>query len=140
MADLNPVRNPRQMLASGLAGLFGLFAGLCAVFAAFATLYDWHQETAQARWPVVSAIVERVDLVASSRSQSDGSPTMWNLRIRVHYQQSGQTTSATLGSRSVRSDDDYLRLQAWAAQHRPGSRVEVSSRNRISCINRWLLA
>jgi hypothetical protein len=125
MADLNPVRNPRQMLASGLAGLFGLFAGLCAIFAACATLYDWHQETAQARWPVVSAIVDRADVVASRHSRSDGSATMRNLRIRIHYEQNGQTTTATLGSRTVMSDDDYRLLQAWTAQHRRGSQVEV---------------
>ena len=125
MADLNPARNPRQMLASGFAGLFGLFAGLCTIFAACATLFDWHQATVQARWPVVSAIVDRVDVVGSGRSQQDGSATMWNLRARVHYEQNGQTRTATLGSRKVRSDDDYLQLQAWAAQHQRGSQVEV---------------
>ena len=54
MADLTNPRTTHQMPASGVAGLFGLFAGLCAIFAACATLSDWH-----------SAIVSRIhsDLV-----------------------------------------------------------------------------
>ena len=61
MADWTLKRTTQQMNASTFAGLFGLFAGLCAIFAGCVTLSDWHYETAQARWPVVSALVERAD-------------------------------------------------------------------------------
>jgi hypothetical protein len=41
MADLTTPQS-KQMPASGLAGVFGLFAGLCAIFVACATFSDWH--------------------------------------------------------------------------------------------------
>ena len=65
MADLIFSRSRQQMMGSGFAGLLGLFAGLCAIFAVFITLSDWHQETTQARWPVVSAVVDRADRLSA---------------------------------------------------------------------------
>jgi hypothetical protein len=67
MADLIHSRTTQQITASGLAGLLGLFALLCAVFAGCVTISDWHSETTQARWPVVSALVER-----AKRRSADG--------------------------------------------------------------------
>jgi hypothetical protein len=63
------------MRPSAFATLLGLFAGLCAIFAACVTLSDWYGEAAQARWPVVSAVVERADVVASARAPKDGGGT-----------------------------------------------------------------
>jgi hypothetical protein len=125
MADLTLARTTRQMTASGLAGLFGLFAGLCAMFAVCATLMDWHDETAQARWPVVSAAVERADVVASVRAPKDGGGTEWKLRYRVRYEQNGEALTATLTSRSVFSEAEATKLRSWAAQHRKGSRIDI---------------
>jgi hypothetical protein len=125
MADLTLSRTRRQMTGSGFAGLFGLFAGLCAVFAACATLSDWHDERAQARWPVVSAVVDRADIVASSRAPKDGGGTVWKLRCRVRYELSGEQQAVTLTSHSVFTEAEALRLQAWAAQHRNGSHIDV---------------
>jgi hypothetical protein len=53
------------MRASAFAGFFGLFAGLCAIFAGCVTLADWYSEIAQARKPVVSALPDHLhnDLV-----------------------------------------------------------------------------
>ena len=68
MADVMLKQTTRQMPAAGLAGLFGLFAGLCAVFAGCVTLGDWYSETRQARWPVVSAVVDRADIEVSRRA------------------------------------------------------------------------
>jgi hypothetical protein len=67
MADLI-LKSTRQMKASALAGLLSLFAGICAVFAAFVTLSDWRDEIAQARWPVAAAAVERADITISMRA------------------------------------------------------------------------
>jgi hypothetical protein len=125
MADLTYSRTTQQMRASGFAALLGLFAGLCAVFAGCVTLSDWHSETTQARWPVVSALVERADVVASARTPKDGGGTVWKLRYRVHYEQNGEALMAALTSRTAFSETDAAKLQAWAAQHRKGSHIDV---------------
>jgi Protein of unknown function (DUF3592) len=125
MADLIHSRTTQQMRASGFAALLGLFAGLCAIFAACVTLSDWYDETAQARWPVVSALVERADVVASARTPKDGGGTVWKLRYRVRYEQNGEAVMATLTSRTAVSETDAAKLHAWAAQHRKGSHIDV---------------
>lgn len=125
MTYLTPAGAPRQLKASGFAGLLGLFAGLCTVFAACATLSDWHDEASQARWPVVAAVVERTDLVASTRAPKDGGGTIWKLRCHVRYELNGEAMTATLASRVVYSEAEVAVLQSWAAQHRKGSYVDV---------------
>ena len=138
MADLT-LRTTRQMPAFGLAGLFGLFAGLCTIFAVFATVVDWRDETAQARWPVVSAAVERADVIASVRAPKDGGGKQWKLRSRVHYELNGEALTATLTSRSVSSDAEAAKLRSWAAQHRGGGpvdiRVDPSQPNRAAFVS-----
>jgi hypothetical protein len=125
MADLTYSRSTRQMTASGFTGLFGLFAGLCAIFAGCVTLSDWYSRITQARWPVVSAVVERGDVVASSRAPKDGGGTVWNLRYRVRYELNGKQLIATPTSNSVFSEAEAARLRVWAAQHRKGSHIDV---------------
>jgi Protein of unknown function (DUF3592) len=125
MADLTISRTRQQMKGSGFAGLLGLFAGLCAIFAALATLSDWRSETAQARWPVVSAVVERIDVVTSARAPKDGGGKVWKLRARVHYDLSGEALTTTLTSRTVFSEAEAARLQSWAAAYRKGSQIDI---------------
>jgi hypothetical protein len=122
---LTPAGAPRQLKASGFAELLGLFAGLCAVFAACATLSDWHDEASQARWPVVAAVVDRIDVVASTRAPKDGGGTIWKLRSQVHYELNGEALTATPASRVVSSEAEAAGLKSWAAQHRKGSHVDV---------------
>jgi hypothetical protein len=127
MADLTLSRSPsaQQMTASGFAALFGLFAGLCAIFAACVTLVDWHDEARQARWPVVSAVVDRGDIVAAPSAAKDGGGTTWKLRYRVQYELAGEAVMATLTSRTVFSETEAAALQSWAAQHRKGSHIDI---------------
>jgi hypothetical protein len=125
MADLTISRTRQQMTGSGVAGLFGLFAGLCAILAGCVTVSDWYSETAQARWPVVSAVVERADIVATARAPKDGGGTVWKLSYRVRYEVNGKQLIATPTSNSVFSEADAARLQAWAAHHRKGSHIDV---------------
>jgi hypothetical protein len=124
VADLTFSRTPQQMTASGFAGLFGLFAGLCAIFAGCVTLSDWYSQTKQARWPLVSAVVERGDVIATARPPKDGG-TVWNLRYRVRYELNGKQLIATPTSTSVFSEAEAARLRDWAAQHRKGSHIDV---------------
>jgi hypothetical protein len=71
MADLTFSRTTQQMTASSFSGLFGLFAGLCAIFAGCVTVSDWYSETTKARWPVVSAVIDgrRRCYVASAKGR-----------------------------------------------------------------------
>ena len=124
MTDLTVSRST-QMTASGFAGLFGLFAGLCTIFAACATLNDWYSEAMQARWPVVSAVVDRTDVVESARAPRDGGGSVWNLRSRVHFDVNGETRTATLTSRTGFSEEDKACLESWAAELRKGRQVDV---------------
>ena len=125
MTSSPPAGAQRQLKASSFAALLGLFAGLCAVFAACATVSDWYEQTSQARWPVVAAVIERTDLVSSTRAKRDGGGTIWKLRSRVHYELNGEALSATLASRVVYSEAEAAELQSWSAQHRSGSFVDV---------------
>jgi hypothetical protein len=125
MADLIFSRSRQQVRGSGFAGLLGLFAGLCAIFAVFITLSDWHQETTQARWPVLSAVVDRADVVASVRAPKHGGGTEWKLRYRLRYELNGEARMATLTSRAVFSETEAAKLQSWAAQHRKGSQIDI---------------
>ena len=125
MADLIPLRTTQQMPASTFAGLFGLFAGLCALFAACVTISDWFDEATQARWPLVSAVVDRADVVVLSRSPKDGGGTVTSLRYRARYQVNGIERTAILTSRNAFSDTDAATLQSWAAQHRKGATIDV---------------
>jgi hypothetical protein len=104
--------------------LLGWVAGLCAIFALFFAVSDWRDEAAQARWPVVSALIERGAVDSHRAFQSSGGGTYWQLRYRVRYEADGERV-ATLTSRTTRSDEDVARLHAWAAQHRRGGRIDI---------------
>jgi hypothetical protein len=125
MASLATSRTTAQIRPSGLAGLFGLFAGLCAVFAACGTLVDWHDEFTQRRWPVVPAIVEGADVQLSRRAAGEAGGTSWKLRARLRYEAGGKSRIAVLTSRTVYSEREAAQLHAWAEQHRPHSQIEI---------------
>jgi len=123
MAGSTIARTTQQMTAAGFVGLFGLFAGLCAIFAVGATLIDWHEEASLARWPLVSAVVERADVIASERDDRSG--PLWNLRAHVRYAVNGVPRTATLTSRSAYAEINAEQLQAWMEQYRAGRHVDI---------------
>ncbi len=124
MTDVILKRATRPSMAAGLAGLLGLFAGLCAIFAGCVTLGDWYGAARQARWPVVSAVVDRAEVVATARAPNDGG-TVWHLRARVRYEAGGEMRNSTVTSRTAFSEQDAEQLESWAAAHRKGSQIEV---------------
>jgi hypothetical protein len=121
MAGSTLAGTTRPITAAGFVGLFGLFAGLCAIFAACASLIDRHSEATEARWPLVAAVVERADVIASER----GDGTLWNLRVHVRYGVNGVVRAATLTSRTAFSDINAEQLQAWTEQYRAGRRIDI---------------
>ena len=113
---------PRHTTLAGAAGLFGLFAGLCAIFALVVTLFVWRAERAQAQWPLVSARIERAELV--EHVESNGG-TSWALRYRVRYDADWQEHAASLSSRSTSNASELAAMRAWLEQHRRGGRIDV---------------
>ena len=117
---------PRQQITpAGFVGLFGLFAGLCAIFAGCVALIDGYAEATQARWPRVSAVVERSEVAAVERDPNDGGRASWYLRVRVRYDVNGSARATTVTSRSAFSGTEAEKLQAWADQHGNGSEVDI---------------
>lgn len=123
MADSLPARTTRQNTASGITLLLGLFAGLCAIFVAGATLIDWYEENTQARWPMVPAQVERAEVVASR--SAPGEVTRWSLSTSLRFDVEGETRVMTLTSNKVSSQALAESLEDWAERHGKGSHVEV---------------
>ncbi len=124
MADFTS-QTTQRMAPSGFAGLFGLFAGLCAIFAGCVALFDWHAEVIEARWPRVSAVIERAEVIVAERGPKDGGRTSWYLSARVHYEVNGSARATTVTSRSAFSEPEADKLQAWAEQHGNGSEVDI---------------
>lgn len=112
----------RHTTLAGAVGLFGLFAGLCAIFAFVVTVFEWRAERAQAQWPVVSARIEHAELAEHARSKGS---TTWSLRYRVRYDADWQERAASLSSGSTSSAADVAAMRAWLEQHRRGGRIDV---------------
>jgi hypothetical protein len=113
------------MTASGFAGVLGLFAGLCVILAGCVTLVDWHDEITQARWPVVSATVDRADVVAATRAPKGDAATRMEASHPRALSRTARRWIAALTSRAAFSEADAAKLQAWAARHRKGSHVDI---------------
>ena len=115
---------PQRTTAAGALGLLGWVAGLCAILALFFAVADWRDERAQARWPVVLALIERGGVVSDRAFQNSGGRLFWQLRYRVRYEADGERV-ATLTSRTTESDEEVAKLHAWAAQHRRGGHIDI---------------
>jgi hypothetical protein len=125
MADLALAPPRQQMKGSGFAAVLGLFAGLCAIFAGCVALGDWYSEATHARWPLVSAVVERAEVVAFERNPKNGAGTSWHIESRVRFEVDGKLRTATPTSRGVFSETEAAWLQSWAEQHGNGSEIDV---------------
>jgi hypothetical protein len=62
---------PKGQLWRGIAGLLGVFAGLCAIFALVVTVIEAWQEYVQARWPETAARIENCTMHQSSTGRRD---------------------------------------------------------------------
>ena len=124
-ADLISPRAARQISGSAFAGLLGLLAACCAIFAGIVTISDWSYKAPETRWPQLAAVVDRAEVIVSASGGKDGDKTGTALRYRVHYQAGGNERSATLISRSAFSDTEAARLQSWAIQHQKGATIDI---------------
>src|SRR5258706_3263521 len=115
-----PVSKPaaKGTSPSGVVGLFGLFAGLCAIFGLLVTLYEWRDDTARAAWPEASALIEQ-GYVDAVRPRNGGFQT-WQLRYRVRYEAPGEERHPTLTSHTTTSHDDAAGMHGSAPPGRSG--------------------
>jgi hypothetical protein len=121
-ASLPPPSTTRRTTVSGVAGLIGLVAGLCTVFALVVTIMEWREEQARARWPIVHASIQNV-AVDASRTSKRG--TVWRLRCAIRYTVDGIEYSTTLHSRSASGDAEAQRMRDWAARHRRHDAIDA---------------
>jgi hypothetical protein len=101
----------------GIAGLLGVFAALCTIFALVVTVAEGWQDHAQAHWPVTTARVEKCSL----------HPTSTGLRNRYYI--------ICQLSYVVGTDEIVTKLYSRTA---PGPEVWQYPPNQIGPLQEWL--
>jgi hypothetical protein len=112
-----------------LAGFFGLFAGLCTVFALVVTAALAWTEHAQEQWPAATARVQRcgVDIYTHK-------PEAYWIDCSVSYTVRGEDVVSRVHSRSTPAPRRVISqyparqieiMQAWVDQHPEGTPIAV---------------
>jgi hypothetical protein len=123
MTTTGGLRNqPRWRAFVALLGsFFGLFAGLCALFALVVTAAQALQERAEAQWPEATAHVQRC-----GREIFTHKPESYRIDCSVSYEVRGEVVIAHLYSRSTPAPrrviwqyppQQFDRLQDWVDAH-----------------------
>jgi hypothetical protein len=111
----------------GLIGLSALFAGMCSLFALIVTAGEALRELTQARWPEVTATIERcsIDLQYYDGPNSDD-PTWW-LECKIGFRAGTDQILARIysGHRSNPSQGYPELMNRWVNDHPPGSTIVV---------------
>jgi hypothetical protein len=117
----------RQLMWLGLAVLV-LFSGLCTIFVSVVTAAEAWQEHAQARWPEVTARVDRCGL----RQTSTGRRNKYYIQCRLSYAVGAEQNATNLYSSKVPSPEirqyppnQIGPLQEWVDEHPQGSPIVV---------------
>lgn len=118
-------RTSKPLNTRGLISLFGLFAGLCAVFALIATLSDAWQEHAHASWPQTFATIERPSVEPYHPFKSAGGGTVWFIRCRIRYLAGTEEVQTSIRSSSTYSERDIELMRQWVARHEAGTPLLV---------------
>jgi hypothetical protein len=116
-----------QLLRLGLIVLLAL-SGLCTIFASVVTAAQAWQEHAQARWPEVTAFVDKCGL----NQTSSGRREKFYIRCRLSYAVGAQQNVANVYSSNVPSPKIWQYppnqigpLEEWVDQHPPGTPIVV---------------
>lgn len=120
----------KRLRWGALAVFLGGFLGLCTVFAAVITAVHAWQERERARWPEVTAHVERCDLAIYSRRRKRSS---YYVSCSVEYPAGGAMIVSHVSSRSTPAPDRVIwqpqpifqQMQDWVARHPPGTPMAV---------------
>jgi uncharacterized protein DUF3592 len=114
-----------KLTTQGLIALFGVFAGLCTVFALFVTAAEAWSEHAQQSWPQATATIERCSVDPYYPFRSQGRQPLWHIECRITFLVHGGPVEAKIRSRSTNSSSDTESMNRWVAQHRPGSPIVI---------------
>ena len=110
--------------------LLGGFLGLCALFAAVVTAVEGWQERTRARWPEVSARVERCDRATYLQKRRTRS---YYVKCSIRYRVGGEELVSRVSSRSTPAPDRVIwqpepvfdEMQEWVNRHPPGTPIAV---------------
>lgn len=105
-----------------------LFLGLCTVFASIVTVAQAWQEHLQARWPEVTARVDKCSLVRTS----SGRRAKFYIRCRVNYAVGAEQHAANIYSANVPAPEIWqyppnqvAPFEEWVNHHPPGTPIVV---------------
>lgn len=118
----------RHVAWRGVAGLLGLFAGLCTLFALVVTAGEAWQEHAQAQWLETTARVDQCTLHQTSTGRRDRYYIDCRLSYAVGTEQiAAHAYSAPVPSREVPQypPNQIGPLEDWLDRHPPGTPMAV---------------
>ena len=121
---------PRRLLWGGAVLFLGGFVGLCTLFALVVTAAQAWQERGRARWPEVTAHVERCDLTIYSHRRKRNS---YYVNCSVKYPAGGAIVVAHVSSRSTPAPSQVIwqpqpvfqQMQEWVDRHPAGTPIAV---------------
>ena len=103
-------------------------SGLCTIFALVVTAAQASQEHAQARWPEVTARVDRCGLDQKSTGRGHG----YHIHCRLSYALGAEENVANIYSRNVPSPEIWqyppnqiAPFEEWVENHPPGTPMAV---------------
>jgi hypothetical protein len=112
-----------------LASFFGLFAGLCTIFALVVTAAQAWQDHAHAQWPEATAQVQRCGLDTYTHK-----PESYRIDCGISYTVRGEEIVSHVYSRSTHAParviwqyppQQFERLQEWVGAHPKGTPIAV---------------
>lgn len=117
----------RQLLWTAFI-LLVLLAGLCTIFASVVTAAEAWQEHAQARWPEVTAHIDRCGMDRTSTGRRNG----FYIDCRLSYATGPELNTTRIYSRTAHGPDVWQYppnqigpLQEWMDAHPPGTTIVV---------------
>lgn len=115
-----------RLILRGVARFLGFFAGLCAIFVFVVTVFEAWQEHAEARWPEVTAHVERCYL----HQTSTGRRNRYYIDCGLSYTVGAEQVVANVYSANVPSSEVWqyppnqiAPFEEWVERHPPGTPI-----------------
>jgi hypothetical protein len=114
---------PRALIAF-LCGFFGLFFGLCTIFALVVTVGQGWIEHSQQSWPEATATITDCDVVPYYRYDRNRSGILL-IECKIRYLAGDNSVETKLRSASSTSQSQILLMNQWVNDHEPGSSIAI---------------